>query len=87
MESGRDITVCCSIHESSLLQYQDLYYQEIDNECYWPELFRLLCQTPEYEPKEIVGIDNNESALFFMDQTYLNDQRTRLSLADVRDYR
>jgi FlaA1/EpsC-like NDP-sugar epimerase len=50
------------------------------------ELFRLLCQIPEYEPKEIVGIDNNESALFFMDQTYLNDQRTRLSLADVRDY-
>ncbi len=49
------------------------------------ELFRILCQTPEYEPKEIVGVDNNESSLFFMDQKYLNDDRTRFYLADIRD--
>ncbi|MCP4370837.1 MAG: polysaccharide biosynthesis protein [Deltaproteobacteria bacterium] len=49
------------------------------------ELFRVLCQFPEYGPKEIVGIDNSESCLFFMDQEYLNDDRTRFYLADVRD--
>ncbi len=50
------------------------------------ELFRILCQNPLYEPKEIVGVDNSESCLFFMDQKYLNDRRTRFHLADVRDY-
>ncbi|MCD4677355.1 MAG: polysaccharide biosynthesis protein [Desulfobacula sp.] len=49
------------------------------------ELFRILCQTPEYEPKEVVGIDKSESDLFFMDQKYLEDGRTRFYLADVRD--
>jgi len=49
------------------------------------EIFQILCQTPEYEPEEIVGIDNSESELFFIDQQYLNDERARFNLADVRD--
>ena len=50
------------------------------------ELFRMLCQTLEYEPKEVVGVDNRESDIFFMDQKYLNDERAKFYLADIRDY-
>lgn len=49
------------------------------------ELFRTLCRDSAYSPEEVVGIDNNESQLFFMDQLYLDDSRTRFLLADVRD--
>ena len=49
------------------------------------ELFRILCEDYDYDPKEIVGIDNNESALFFMDQQYFDNLKTRFYLADVRD--
>lgn len=38
-----------------------------------------------YEPDEIVGIDNNESELFFLDQKYLKHSHVHFFLADVRD--
>lgn len=49
------------------------------------KLFEILCSDPEYRPAEVVGVDNNESALFFMDQKYLGEERARFYLADVRD--
>jgi FlaA1/EpsC-like NDP-sugar epimerase len=47
-------------------------------------LIRLLHEG-EYQPAEVMGIDNNESGLFFLDQSYVREQRTRFLLADVRD--
>jgi FlaA1/EpsC-like NDP-sugar epimerase len=49
------------------------------------EIIRILCQTAQYEPEEVIGIDNNESELFFADQNYLEDDRVRFYLADIRD--
>lgn len=49
------------------------------------QLFSKLCRDPEYSPAEVVGVDNSESSLFFMDQQYLDDPRARFLLADVRD--
>ena len=37
-----------------------------------------------YEPDEVVGLDNNESGLFFLEQQYLNKQAS-FFLADIRD--
>ena len=37
------------------------------------------------EPKEVIGLDNNESGLFFLEQQFLNDSRSSLFLADIRD--
>jgi len=37
-----------------------------------------------YEPNEVVGLDNNESGLFFLEQQYLNQQAS-FFLADIRD--
>jgi FlaA1/EpsC-like NDP-sugar epimerase len=36
-------------------------------------------------PMEIIGLDNNESDLFFLEQQYLDDSRAIFFLADVRD--
>jgi FlaA1/EpsC-like NDP-sugar epimerase len=49
------------------------------------ELIRLLLEDPAFEPGEVIGIDNNESELFFIDQRYLADSRAGFFLADVRD--
>jgi FlaA1/EpsC-like NDP-sugar epimerase len=49
------------------------------------ELIRQLLAEPQYGPEEIIGIDNNESQLFFMDQRWLADSRVRFLVADVRD--
>ena len=38
-----------------------------------------------YDPKEVIGLDNNESELFFTDQRYLNDTRAKFFVADIRD--
>lgn len=40
---------------------------------------------PTYQPAEVLGIDNNESALFFMEQKHLKHDHILFSLADVRD--
>ncbi|MEE4262939.1 MAG: polysaccharide biosynthesis protein, partial [Desulfobacteraceae bacterium] len=39
----------------------------------------------EYFPGEIIGIDNNESGLFSLQQRYIEEDRCRFFLADVRD--
>ncbi len=49
------------------------------------ELVRQLLTDPRYNPAEVIGIDNNESALFFQDQQWLSDPRARFFLGDVRD--
>ncbi len=49
------------------------------------ELVRQLLTDNYYSPGEVVGLDNNESALFFQDQQYLKDDRAHFYLADIRD--
>lgn len=39
----------------------------------------------QYEPAEIIGLDNNESGLFFLEERYLHDKRAQFYLADIRD--
>ena len=48
-------------------------------------LVRQLLTDPGYGPAEVVGIDNNESQLFFIDQKYLHDSRAHFFVADIRD--
>lgn len=48
------------------------------------KLVALLINGP-YNPSEIVGLDNNESEIFFLEQRYLQDNRAKFFLADVRD--
>lgn len=47
-------------------------------------LIQLLLEN-DYNPAEVIGIDNNESGLFFLEQHFLKDPRARFLLADVRD--
>lgn len=49
------------------------------------ELIRQLLTLPEYAPAEVMGIDNNESQLFFLDQQYLKDSRANFFVTDIRD--
>ena len=49
------------------------------------ELIAQLLMNPKYTPKEVIGIDNNESALFFQDQLYLDDSRASFFVTDIRD--
>lgn len=51
------------------------------------QLVKQLLANEEYAPKELIGIDNNESALFFLDQLYLKDSRARFFVTDIRDRR
>lgn len=45
----------------------------------------LLRQVSALDVAEVVGLDNNESDLFFLSQQYRHDPRVRLSFGDVRD--
>jgi len=45
----------------------------------------LLRQVRGRSPDEIIGIDNNESELFFLDEEYRNDPCVHLYLGDLRD--
>lgn len=47
------------------------------------ELVRQLLE--EYKVGELIGLDNNESELFFMEQRYLSHSSAYFFLADVRD--
>ena len=47
------------------------------------ELIRQLLE--EYQVGELVGIDNNESDLFFLEQYFLKYPQARFYLADIRD--
>lgn len=49
------------------------------------ELVRQLLSNAQYEPAHVVGIDNNESKLFFLDQRYLDDPRAHFFMMDIRD--
>lgn len=49
------------------------------------ELVRALLTSRQYESTEVVGFDNNESELFFLDQRYLHNPRASFFMADVRD--
>ena len=49
------------------------------------ELMRQLLHQ-EHQVSAVIGIDNNESALFFLEQSFLRDKRAVFYLADVRDY-
>ena len=45
----------------------------------------LLNQVLLEEPAEVVGIDNNESELFFLDENYRDDNHVNFYLGDIRD--
>lgn len=49
------------------------------------ELVKQLLTDDQYEPKELIGIDNNESELFFLDQRFINDKRAHFYVTDIRD--
>ena len=49
------------------------------------ELVKHLLTDSRYAPAEVIGIDNNESALFFLDQQYLDFPNARFFVADIRD--
>ena len=49
------------------------------------ELVRQLLTDVQYAPEEVIGLDNSESALFFLDQQYIADPRANFFLADIRD--
>jgi FlaA1/EpsC-like NDP-sugar epimerase len=45
----------------------------------------LLRQIVDQEPAEIIGLDNNESALFFVEEIYRDTSNVHVYLGDVRD--
>ena len=49
------------------------------------ELVRQILRSTE-DSLELIGIDNNESELFFIDQNYIADSRASFYLADMRDF-
>jgi len=48
------------------------------------ELVRQLLE--EYKVRELIGLDNNESELFFLEQRFSTFKNSHFSLADVRDF-
>lgn len=48
------------------------------------ELVRQLLTEARYAPEEVIGLDNNESETFFLDQAYLNFPHARFFVADIR---
>ena len=49
------------------------------------ELVKQLLTDSKYAPKELIGLDNNESELFFLDQKHLNDSRAHFHVTDIRE--
>jgi FlaA1/EpsC-like NDP-sugar epimerase len=49
------------------------------------ELIDQLLRGGQHNPAQVIGIDNNESALFFQEQRYLTDCRVHFFVADIRD--
>ena len=49
------------------------------------QLVKELIESDEFQPKELISIDNNESELFFLDQKFGSDSRAKFYLADIRD--
>ena len=48
-------------------------------------LIAQLTSNKKYNIKHLIGIDNNETALFFQDQSYLKDHRVNFFQCDIRD--
>lgn len=49
------------------------------------ELIHLLLNDQRYMPEEVIGLDNDESTLFLLDQAYIDNPRAQFFIADVRD--
>jgi len=49
------------------------------------ELVKQLLSKNSYNPKNIICVDNNETALFFQEQQYVNDSRIQFYVTDIRD--
>ena len=49
------------------------------------ELVDQLLNDSRYNPSEVLGVDNNESELFFLDQRHLQDSRAQFYIVDIRD--
>ena len=49
------------------------------------EVIRQLIKNEEHRPSSVIGLDNNESELFFIDQEYSNDGLVDFYLCDLRD--
>lgn len=49
------------------------------------ELARQLLDTDKYNIREFIGIDNDEGSLFHLDQQYLDEERARFFVTDIRD--
>lgn len=49
------------------------------------ELVRHLLSNPAYQPAEVLGLDNDETRLFFLDHEFVDEPRARFLLADIRD--
>lgn len=49
------------------------------------ELIKQLLMNKAYQPNEVLGIDSNESEIFFQDQKYLNNVNAKFFVADIRD--
>ncbi len=48
------------------------------------ELIRQLILDKRYTPEEIIGLDNNENATFFLDQDYIDFPKAKFFVADIR---
>lgn len=49
------------------------------------QIIQQLVESDLYNPTEVIGIDNNESELFFDDQKYGNNPNVNFFLGDIRD--
>ena len=49
------------------------------------ELIRQLRSVQKHDDCEVIGIDNKEKRLFFLDQLYRNDSSTYFFVLDIRD--
>ncbi len=49
------------------------------------QLVRALLEEKDNAPESVVGIDNNESELFFLDQHFLQNRRAHFYVTDIRD--
>jgi len=48
-------------------------------------IVKALLSNSAYNPATVVGLDNDESGLFFIDQLYLDNPRVSFYMADIRD--
>lgn len=49
------------------------------------QLVRVLLDEQENSPAAVIGLDNNESELFYLDQHYADDARAHFYVTDIRD--